>query len=82
MTKLLSILLKALYVYTLYCPYMAFYLLEVSVKHTQKEPSTFRILHLITSWNCIGDLGTVSSLCNDWYEERIQSLFVQIRPIK
>lgn len=37
MTKLLSILLKFLYVYTLYCigPYMAFYSLEVSVKQTQ-----------------------------------------------
>lgn len=84
MTKLLSILLKFLYVYTLYCigPYMAFYLLEVSVKQTQMEPSTFRIFHLITSWNYIGDLGIVNSLCSDWHEESTQSLFVHICPIE
>lgn len=59
---------------------MAFYLGEVSEKQTQMEPSPFRIFHLITSWNHIGDLGIVSSLCNDWHEESIWSLFVHICP--
>lgn len=59
---------------------MAFYLAEVSEKQTQMEPSTFSIFYLITSWNHIGDLGIVSSLCNDWHEESIRSLFVHICP--